>query len=562
MLRTLRIRDIALIDRLTVSLEDGFTVLTGETGAGKSIIIEALNFVLGERVSRELIRTGAQKAAVEAAFALEPDAPVHRVLEELALAAEDGEIVLSRELFSTGRSVCRVNGTLISAAALKQVGDQLVDIHGQHEHQSLLDVRRHLALLDRFAAAQTEPLLAALGERYAAAHEARRALREADMDERERAHRLDLLAYQMKEIDAAQLKSGEEEPLHEQRRLLQNAQAILDALESSAAALSGDEGALGPLSAAMRAMAGVAQYSGEYAELSDRLRDGYYAIEDISYALRDLRAAFSFDPGALEQIEDRLETIAALKRKYGADIDEILRYRASIGDEYDALQNAAQRREALTEAYGEALAAYDGLAGRLSDIRRGAAEQLSARLSAELAGLGMPHARFGVQFSRLDGEAPSARGVDGVEFLFSANRGEPLKPLSRVASGGELSRVMLALKCVFSDGDGIDTMVFDEIDAGISGQVGNAVAQKLRQIASGHQVLCITHLPQIAASAHAQFHVFKQEIDGKTVSSLTRLDEAGRCRELARIMGSRPDDPVALRHARQLLLDAQAAAVS
>lgn len=276
------------------------------------------------------------------------------------MAAEDGEIVLSRELFSTGRSVCRVNGTLISAAALKQVGDQLVDIHGQHEHQSLLDVRRHLALLDRFAAAQTEPLLAALGERYAAAHEARRALREADMDERERAHRLDLLAYQMKEIDAAQLKSGEEEPLHEQRRLLQNAQAILDALESSAAALSGDEGALGPLSAAMRAMAGVAQYSGEYAELSDRLRDGYYAIEDISYALRDLRAAFSFDPGALEQIEDRLETIAALKRKYGADIDEILRYRASIGDEYDALQNAAQRREALTEAYGEALAAYDG----------------------------------------------------------------------------------------------------------------------------------------------------------------------------------------------------------
>ena len=225
-------------------------------------------------------------------------------------------------------------------------------------------------------------------------------------------------------------------------------------------------------------------------------------------------------------------------------------------------QEGAKRMRRFRADTDEALAAYDGLAGRLSDIRRGAAEQLSARLSAELAGLGMPHARFGVQFSRLDGEAPSARGVDGVEFLFSANRGEPLKPLSRVASGGELSRVMLALKCVFSDGDGIDTMVFDEIDAGISGQVGNAVAQKLRQIASGHQVLCITHLPQIAASAHAQFHVFKQEIDGKTVSSLTRLDEAGRCRELARIMGSRPDDPVALRHARQLLLDAQAAAVS
>ena len=559
MLRTLRIRDIALIEQLTVTFDDGFSVLTGETGAGKSIIIEALNFVLGERASRELIRTGAQKAAAEATFSLAADAPVRRALEELALEAEEDEIVLSRELSTAGKNACRINGTLVSTAALKQVGDLLVDIHGQHEHQSLLDVRRHLPLLDRFAATETAPLLSALAERYAEAQRAQKALREADMDERERARRLELLDYQIREIDGARLNSGEEEPLLEQRRLQQNAQTVMDALETSVFALSGDEGALGPLSEAMRAMAGVAQYHADYAAVADRLRDEYYTVEDIAYALRDLRSAFSYDPEELNRIQDRLEIIARLKRKYGADIDEILRYRAAIGEEREALEMSEQRRESLLQAYETALQAYDALAARLSDARRDAAARLSGLLLPELADLGMPHAQFDVQFSRLSGEAPSARGVDEAEFLLSANRGEPLKPLARVASGGELSRVMLAFKRVLSDSDGIDTMVFDEIDTGISGQVGNAVGRKLGQIACGHQVLCITHLPQIAARAQAQYHVFKQEMDGKTVSMLERLDESGRCRELARIMGSRPDDPVALQHAKQLLSDARVA---
>lgn len=558
MLKTLTIRNVALIERLSVSFDAGFSALTGETGAGKSIIIEALNFVLGERGSRELIRTGAQKAAVEATFLLSPGGPVFDVLDALELEAEDGELVLSRELSLAGKNVCRVNGTLVSAAALKQVGDLLVDIHGQHEHQSLLDARRHLPLLDRFAAGETAPLLEQLGERFAAVRAAGSALHEAEMDERERAHRLDLLAYQIRELDAAQLQEGEEEALAEQRRVLQNAQSIMDALETGVASLSGEGGALEPLSAARRAMAGAAQYRADYADVAEKLNDGYYALEDLSYTLRDLRDAFHYDPEELNRIEERLELLSRLKRKYGADTAEMLRYRQKIGEEYELLDTFEQRRGALVQAYDEALAAYTALAQQLSAARRRAAEALRERLLPELSDLGMPHASFSVRFDRLPGDAPSAGGVDEAEFLLSANSGEPLKPLARVASGGEISRIMLAFKRVLADSDGIATLVFDEIDSGVSGQIGNAVAQKMRQIACTRQVLCITHLPQIAACAQAQYHVFKQEMDGKTVSSIVRLDDEGRCRELARIMGSRADDPVALRHARQLLDDASA----
>lgn len=556
MLRTLSIKNIALIEQLSIDFEEGFSVLTGETGTGKSIIIEALNFVLGERASRELIRSGAQKAAVEAAFLLTADAQVRQVLDQLELDAEEDELVLCRELSQSGKNVCRANGTLISAAALKQIGDQLVDIHGQHEHQALLDPRRHLAMLDRFAANETAPLLSELSLRYAAAAKASRALREADMDESARAHRLDLLAFQIREIDAAQLRIGEEEELNGQRGLLQNAQTVMDALELSASCLSGDEGALGALSGAVRAMSGIARLHADYREVAEKLNDGYYAIEDVSYTLRDLRSAFHFDPEELNRIEERLELLSDLKRKYGADAAEILDYRERIGEEYELLNSFEQRRETLQDDYRRALSAYSSLAEALSEVRKAAADRLRARLLPELADLGMPNASFEVRFIRLNGELPSANGVDDAEFLLSANRGEPLKPLARVASGGEISRVMLAFKRVLADCDGISTMVFDEIDSGISGQIGNAVARKMQQIAQGHQVLCITHLTQIAASARTQYYVYKQEENGKTLSHVIRLDGPSRRREIARIMGSRPDDPIALEHAGQLLSDA------
>ena len=486
-----------------------------------------------------------------------PNAPVRDVLLELELEPEDDELVLSRELTVSGKNVCRANGTLISTAALKQIGDQLVDIHGQHEHQSLLDAKRHLSLLDRYGSAETAPLLKRVGVCYAQAQQAHRALKEANMDERERAHRIDLFAYQMREIDAAQLQGDEEEQLLDQRRMLQNAQSIMDALETASACLSGEQGALAPLSTAMHAMANISKYHADYASVAEKLNDGYYAIEDLSYTVRDLRGAFSYDPEELNRIEERLELISRLKRKYGGSIEEILAYRKQIGAEYALLSTSEQRQESLEQAYAAALKEYGAAAEQLSAARRRAAGRLSENLLPELRDLGMPHASFDVHFASLPGELPSSGGVDDVEFLLSANRGEPLKPLSRVASGGEISRVMLAFKRVLADTDGIATMVFDEIDSGISGQIGNAVALKMRQIAEGHQVLCITHLPQIAACAQAQYHVFKRETDGKTVSSVVQLDEEGRCREIARIMGSSMDDPVALQHARQLLTAAQ-----
>lgn len=557
MLRSLRIRNIALIKELDLAFEGGFSALTGETGAGKSIIIEAFNFVLGERASRELIRSGAQRASVEASFLLPAAASVYEVLGALELEVEDDELVLSRELTASGKNTCRVNGTLISIAALKQIGDQLVDIHGQHEHQSLLDAKRHLSMLDRYASADTAPLTERVAACYADAKRAERALHEATMDERDRAHKIDLYAYQINEIDAAKLVLGEEEQLFDQRKLLQNAQSIMDALETASACLNGDEGALAPLSSAARAMSNIGDYRADYAAAAEKLNDSYYTVEDLAYTVRDLRNAFAYDPEALDNIEDRLALLSRLKRKYGGSVAEMLAYRKRIGQEYELLTTVEERRETLVRAYDEARRAYTEAAEALSAVRRAAAERLRASLLPEFADLGMPHASFSVRFSRLSGDLPSANGVDDIEFLLSANRGEPQKPLSRVASGGEVSRVMLAFKRVLADTDGIGTMVFDEIDSGISGHIGNAVARKMRGIAKRHQVLCITHLPQIAACADAQYHVFKCETDGKTVSSAVLLDEEGRCREIARIMGSRVDDPVALQHAKQLLFDAR-----
>ena len=559
MLRQLSINSVALIDELVIAFYDGFSVLTGETGAGKSIIIEALNFVLGERASRELIQSGKQKASVEAVFALSEREPVRAVLSEQELESDDGELVLYRELSETGKGACRVNGTLVSVAVLKQIGDALVDIHGQHAHQSLLNPKLHIDMLDAFAGDALPPVRQRVQDAFRRASAAGKLLHTAVTDERERERRTDLLAYQIQEIDDAKLVDGEEETLDEQRGMLQNAQSIMQALEESSEILSGDERVLSELSGAMHALEGIRAYSAEYAAVADQLRDLYYNLEDAAYTVRDLRSGFTYDPELLEQIEWRLETISTLKKKYGASIAEILAYRERIGEEYEQLQNYEQRRESLAADYDAALSEYTRASDSLGALRRAAAETLSERLLPELADLGMPHAKFTVAFERLAGDLPGANGTDGVEFLLSTNAGEPVKPLSRVASGGEISRIMLSFKSVLADTDGIATMVFDEIDSGISGQVGTAVAQKMRQIAAGHQVLCITHLPQIAAYANRQYHVFKVTADGLTRSNATLLSEAQRVAEIARIMGGTSDDAAAMEHARSLIAAADEA---
>lgn len=557
MLRQLSIHHVALIDQLDIGFYDGFSVLTGETGAGKSIIIEAFNFVLGERASRELIQSGADKASVEAAFALGADDSVRSVLAEMELTPEDDTLVLYRELSASGKGVCRVNGMLVSTAMLKNIGDTLVDIHGQHAHQSLLNPKLHIAMLDAFAGGNLLPVKREVAAAYKTASDAGRQLAAAVTDERERERRCDLLQYQIKEIDDAKLIDGEEETLTEKRQILQNAQSIMDALEGSAEALSGEDASIvSSLSGVMHVMEGIAPLHADYAASAERLKNVYYELEDVSYAIRNLLNEFSFEPEALNEIEWRLMTIKTLEKKYGADIGEVLRYRAEIGEEYDMLINSEERRAALQKTYDAAIIAYADAAERLSEQRRAAAVRLSERLIPEMRDLGMPHASFSVAFERLDGDAPGATGFDSVEFLLSTNAGEPEKPLSRVASGGELSRIMLSFKSVLADTDRIPTMVFDEIDTGISGQIGVAIAEKMRQIAVNHQVLCITHLPQIAAYANRQYYVYKETRNDTTLSNAVLLEDTERAGEIARIMGASPDDAVAMQHARQLIASA------
>ena len=557
MLKELSIHNIALIDQQSIAFFGGFSVLTGETGAGKSIIIEALNFVLGERASRELVKSGEEKASVEATFALLAGEPVLEVLQEQGIDCEENELTLYREFSISGKNVCRANGTLINAGALKLIGDALVDIHGQHAHQSLLDEKKHIGLLDRFAGKEALDVKSRVAEAHHRASESRRLLSAAQFNEQERTRRIDLLTYQIKEIDAANLTIGEEEQLEEQRGLLQNAQAVMEGLEGANAALSGDEaengGALASFSVALHMLDSIARLSADYQQLSEKLHALYYDLEDASYTLRDYRTDFSFEPGMLDEIESRLELISTLKRKYGASIEEIVSYRDKSQQELELIDNAEERREQLAADYAAAKREYDGLSAQLSALRQQAAERLSARLLPELSDLGMPHAAFLAKFEPLTGEIPSANGIDDVEFLLSTNRGEPVKPLSKVASGGELSRIMLSFKSVLADLDGIPTMVFDEIDSGISGQIGTAVAVKMRQIAKNHQVLCITHLPQIAAYANQQYLVYKEETGEHTRSNAVLLTQEQRAKEIARIMGSSGADAVALEHAQQLI---------
>ena len=557
MLKQLTINNVALIDQQFIEFFNGFSVMTGETGAGKSIIIEALNFVLGERASRELVKSGEQKASVEALFLLREDDPATGVLSEQGVECENGELTLYREFSLTGRNVCRANGALITAGALKEIGDALVDIHGQHAHQSLLDVKKHIVLLDRFAGKDAQACRTRVASAYHKAAEAKKLLSAAQYNEQERARRCDLLAYQIKEIESANLTDGEEEQLDEQRELLQNAQAVMEGLEGAGTAISGDEGessgALAMLSVALHMLDGIAKYREEYGQLTEKLHSLYYDLEDAAYSLRDLRSDFSFEPNMLDEIETRLDLISTLKRKYGESIAEVLSFCEKSREELELLGSAEERREQLLEDYEKARDEYAALSGELSEIRREAAERLSERLLPELADLGMPHAAFEASFTRLGGELPGPNGTDDVEFMLSTNRGEPVKPLSKVASGGELSRIMLSFKSVLADLDGIPTMVFDEIDSGISGQIGTAVAVKMRQIAENRQVLCITHLPQIAAYANQQYLVYKEEEGERTRSTARLLEQGERAQEIARIMSGSADDPVALEHAKRLI---------
>ena len=552
MLTRLQVNNIALIDKSDIVFDAGFSVLTGETGAGKSILIESVSFVLGDRASRESIRTGADKASAEATFVLSKDSPARAYLEEHQL--DDGDtLVLFRELSQSGRNVCRINGTLVTAGELKALGDLLVDLHGQHAHQSLLNPETHLELIDAYAGSNAD----GLKDRVEAARQAAlQAARDRDLLKngiRERERRLDAIRFQLREIDAVSPVDGEEEQLESDRNKMRNAETIVEGLNDAYDALFSDTGALASLSKARDALNRIGAYDEAYHVLSERTDEAYYAIEDTAYELRDGRDAFRFDPDLLEQTESRLAAIQSLKRKYGASIGEILAYREKIEAERNLLSDGDNQLEALERKVTESIEAFGTLAKTLSDRRKAAAKRLVKEAVKELNDMGMPHAVLEPAFSELPKEQLAETGIDAMEFLLSANRGEPVKPLIKVASGGEMSRIMLAMKAALSDADRIETLIFDEIDTGISGMVANTVAEKMRELGTKHQVLCVTHLPQIAAHADAQYVAYKYSDAQKTHSVTRRLTEAERAKEIARIMGSDESDQTAMEHARTLL---------
>ena len=556
MLSLLHIENIALIQSADIRFEPGFNVLTGETGAGKSIVIDSIGAVLGERTSRELIRTGAKSALVTAVFTQVPPLPW---LEENGFPTGEEELLLQRELQGDGRNVCRIDGKLVTVAQLRELGRQLLNIHGQHDGQQLLDPASHLGYLDQFGGCQ--PLLESYQEAYRKWHDIRREMDKLQMDEAERSRRVDTLNYQIQELERAQLKAGEDEELSARRTLLRSAGRLMEAVQSAEFALSGDEdrdGACSLIAQAEGEVQGVSSISPELSELSEKLTALRCAADDAADTLRDLSRSFDFSPGELDQVEERLDLLYRLRKKYGPTVEDMLSYLDRCRKELDQIQYAddtlARLEKDLKKAQKEAARRGEVL----SQARREAAGALQARVQEELRQLDMPKVQFQTEFTPKGGEAGmDETGLDEVQFLMSANLGEALKPIQKVASGGELARIMLALKNVLAEGDQIGTLVFDEVDTGVSGRAAQKVAEKMAQVARGKQVLCVTHLPQIAAMADTHFSVQKGERDGRTYTRLERLDRSQRREELARLIGGVSITPSLLESAEELLRQAE-----
>lgn len=555
MLQSLYLENIALIEKLGIELFPGFNVLTGETGAGKSIIIDAVNFVLGERTSRDLIRNGAARAKVEAVFGLNEGDAAFAALDALGIEYDGNELILSRELSAAGRNACRVNGTLVPVASLKSVSDTLVDIHGQHEHQALLDAENHISYLDAYCHAESLPIIEKIDAIVSRRNELMLKRNSGFSSEREREREMDMLRYQIEEIASANLEVGEEERLSAEKTVLLNAERIRTALETAHMALSGAEegSALSAIDTARRSMRDIAALNKDYEALSDKIEELYYAAEDISFALRDTSENVESDMQRLEEIEQRLKLISDLKRKYGRTVEDVIDFGKDAETKLNELENAEALAAELDAKLDKLKAEYNVAADELSKVRRAAGERLKRDVLNELKDLGMAKAMFDVALSDASGGEPRKGGRETAEFMLSANPGEPLKPLEKVASGGELSRIMLCFKSIFADNDRVPTLIFDEIDTGISGRTAAVVGEKMLGIAKKHQVICVTHLAQIAALADAHLMVRKYD-DGKNTFVETRqLNEEEKVQRIAQMMDGESDSPSALTHARELI---------
>lgn len=547
MLSTLHIENIAVIEQAEIAFDSGFNVLTGETGAGKSIVIDAISAILGERASREMIRTGAQKAFVSAIFSGVPELPW---FAENQIPYEP-ELGISREIFADGKNSCRVSGKPVTVSTLRKLGVQLIQIHGQNDSQQLFDEATHIGYLDLYA--HDEALLADYRQAYDKVSVVQQEIRRLSMDESEKLRLVETLKFQINEIERAELQSGEEDELLERRKVLQNAEKLTDAMEAAVSALYGDEtsdGAAAMIANAAHALERVSRVSDEMRQLSGKLNDLMYTAQDIADELRDKKDDLTYSADELEQIEERLDTLHKLKRKYGGSVEDVIAFCEKAKRQLDEVEFASDRIEQLQKKLSALQTAMQEKGMALSAARKMAAEKLQAEISSELMQLDMPKIQFVCEFSA---QQPQENGLDAVRFLMSANVGESLRPLSKVASGGELARIMLAMKNVLAAEDSVGTMIFDEVDAGVSGRAAQKVAYKLWTVAKGRQVLCVTHLPQIAAMADTEFTVEKRVENGRTYTSVLRLDVAGRRQELARLTGGSMITETTLAGAAELL---------
>lgn len=553
MLSNLQIENIAVIKSASIDFENGFNVMTGETGAGKSIVIDSLNAILGERTSRELIRSGADSASVCAEFQNVGE-NVKNELEKLGIEKDD-TLIVSRKLTPDGKNVCRINGMPATVSMLKALGVQLVNIHGQLDNQSLLSPETHCSFIDKLAGSGRE--LNEFKELYSLYIKKENELKSLNTDVNEKNRRLDILNYQIEEIQKADIRPGEKDELTEKLGFLRNAEKVLDLLHTAYAALNGDgemPGAADIAADAASKLLSAADYSSDFAETANGVNDAAMNLSAYTEELRDKIYSLDYDPNETERAEERLDVIYRLSQKYGDSEEDILAYLENAEKERDALSFSDERAEQLRaeteKAYNEALAA----AKKLSEIRIEAGKKFSADVERELAFLNMPSVKFIVNDSV--GKLYE-NGIDNIEFLLSANAGEEPKPLSKIASGGELSRIMLAIKCVLSELDDIDTLIFDEIDSGVSGRAALKIAAKMKELSKTHQVICVTHLAQIAAFADEHKLISKEEKDGRTYTCITSLDYNGRKYELARIMGGLTVTQSILNSAEELLSSAE-----
>lgn len=564
MLVELSIKNFAIIDELTISFEKGLTVLTGETGAGKSIIIDAIGLLIGGRGSSDYVRHGANRAEIEGLFIVDEEHPSLKKAEQLGIDTSDAMFILRREITTQGKSICRLNGKLVTISILREIGRSLVDIFGQHEHEMLLDRENHLALLDSFSGEELERALKEYGSLYEKALQLERKVRQLSENEQMIAQKIDLLQYQLQEIENANLDVNEDERIERERHKLAHSEKLFTLLKRSYESLYGDHGGLEFVMMAMNHLEEAASIDEQLRETKETVQNCYFLLEEAAFQIRQQMEMIEFDPARLNELENRLHEINQLKRKYGSTVNDILEYAATIEEELDTMLH---KDDHLAKMKAELEAVWKDLrveADALTAIRKKTAKTLTKAIENELRSLYMDKARFAVRIERrkatpssptVDNETIpfSENGIDDVEFYVSTNVGEPLKPLAKIASGGEISRMMLALKSIFSTQEGITSVIFDEIDTGVGGRVAQAIAEKISAISKRSQVLCITHLPQVAAMADTHLYISKQVVGERVKTSVRALTHEEKVEELARMMSGVETTQISLDHARELL---------